>query len=273
LAKHRVAAQGKAHQSKVHKFKRPSLAEHRRAEPTKAQFKDVHAAPHRPAWQRPAELGKAKFNERKSMSPTPKKNQKTAALRVRLGKQQMAELNRLAKKQGRSRSDFVRTLLEKALAALCLALVFLMASCADGAGNAPTVPDAGPVAPKQGQDAQALQAPDRGPAIALPDALAVEPDVLPPDAYAAPVPPDAHLLAAPADAQPAGTPDAGTFPACDIRTIPRKCVAFSGPPPCVWLDSLVACRTIEMNCGNGVVCSISRIVVSNCDLCRLLVGP
>ena len=215
------------------------------------------------------------------MSPTPKKNQKTAALRVRLGEQQMAELNRLAKKQGRSRSDLVRILLEKALAALCLALVLLglvlvllgVASCADGTGNAPTVPDAGPVAPKQGQDAQALQAPDRGPAIALPDALAVEPDALPPDSYVVPATPDAQLLVLPADVQPVGTPDAGTFPTCDIRTIPRQCVAFFGPPPCVWLDSLVACRTIEMSCSNGVVCGITRIVVSNCDLCRLLVGP
>ena len=89
----------------------------------------------------------------------------------------------------------------------------------------------------------------------------------------APAEPDAQLLVLPADVQPVGTPDAGTFPTCDIRTIPRQCVAFFGPPPCVWLDSLVACRTIEMNCSNGVVCGITRIVVSNCDLCRLLVGP
>ena len=50
-------------------------------------------------------------NEGTHVSPTPKKNQKTAALRVRLSEQQMANLRRLAQDKGCSVSDFVRTLL------------------------------------------------------------------------------------------------------------------------------------------------------------------
>jgi predicted DNA binding CopG/RHH family protein len=42
------------------------------------------------------------------MSPTPKKNQKTAALRVRMSEQDMAALKRLAQKRGTSVSDLVR---------------------------------------------------------------------------------------------------------------------------------------------------------------------
>ena len=49
------------------------------------------------------------------MSPTPRKNQKTAPLRVRLSEQQMACLKRLAREQGCSLSDAVRAILAQHL--------------------------------------------------------------------------------------------------------------------------------------------------------------
>ena len=50
-------------------------------------------------------------NEGNHMSPTPKKNQKTAALRVRLSEQAMSALKHKARKRGCSVSDFVRSLI------------------------------------------------------------------------------------------------------------------------------------------------------------------
>jgi hypothetical protein len=54
-------------------------------------------------------------HEGKHMSPTPRKYQKTAALRVRLSEQQMACLKRLAREQGCSLSDAVRAILGQQL--------------------------------------------------------------------------------------------------------------------------------------------------------------
>lgn len=49
------------------------------------------------------------------MSPTPKRHQKSAALRVRLSGHAMAALKRKARQQGCSVSDFVRALLGQQL--------------------------------------------------------------------------------------------------------------------------------------------------------------
>ena len=56
-------------------------------------------------------------HEGKHMSPTPRKYQKTAALRVRMSEQEMAALKRLAREKGCSLSWFVRQILRQQLAA------------------------------------------------------------------------------------------------------------------------------------------------------------
>ena len=90
--------------------------------------------------------------------------------------------------------------IRRALAAAGLAALCLLVGCMDGTGNAPTVPDAGSLTVASQQDAQALQTPDSGPAVAPPD---VVPDAMPRDSYVVPVAPDAGTP----DVLPA-TPDA-----------------------------------------------------------------
>ena len=72
---------------------------------------------HGKAWQGAARRGAAgaEYNERTTMSPTPKKNQKTAALRVRLNERVMAQLKRKAHQRGCSLSDAVRAILAQHL--------------------------------------------------------------------------------------------------------------------------------------------------------------
>ena len=64
----------------------------------------------------PGKAGKEP-HEGKHMSPTPRKYQKTAALRVRMSEQEMAALKRLAREKGCSLSWFVRQILRQQLAA------------------------------------------------------------------------------------------------------------------------------------------------------------